>query len=152
MKKYRWLIYSSIVLVAIVAIFMIFSNNKVNTVTYDTASTSTPSPAVGSNEQYKNDWRRYITVQLNSGYKTGFGGFKDLTLLVNNYLPYKVEHLQVKINYIKAKGDSYKTETVNVYNLDPNNPKIIRAPESRRGVRLQISVTGISCSELQLVD
>jgi hypothetical protein len=143
MKKYRWLIFSTLFIALVVIAFSVFSNKSL-------VGSSTANQAPQPSKDYTKDWKRYVTVQLSSGIKIGFGGFKNVTLYVANALPYNIKNLKITVKYIKANRDVYKTETVTVYNLIANGTQLVHIPDSRRGIRLDLSVTSITCPELNL--
>lgn len=95
------------------------------------------------NMNYRNNWSNYIRVSTNNFTYSEMGGIKNLEVIVTNKTEYMLDEVEVLVLYIKANGESFKTETVTVYNIPANGSKNTSAPESIRGTYVESDIQGI---------
>ena len=93
---------------------------------------------------YRNNWRRYIKAVSNNFSYSDMGGISNLEVLIYNQTDKTIEEVQVKVDYIKSNGGTYKSEMVSVTNIGPNSTKSVSAPSSDRGTSVQINIESIS--------
>lgn len=92
---------------------------------------------------YRNNWRTYISASSNTYTYSELGGISNLAVVVNNLTDRTVDEVQVRVDYIKANGGLYKSETVVVTNIGPGSSKSVYAPESDRGVSVRMEIESI---------
>lgn len=95
---------------------------------------------------YRNEWKKYITLAGSKYMTSGFGGIKGLDLTVINNTAYKVDIIEVSVEYIKDNGGIYKTEKVNFNNIPTGMTVVLPAPESERGTSVKIYISKITAS------
>lgn len=78
------------------------------------------------------------------------GGIKDLKVTVTNNSEYLVDMVTVKVTYIKADGDIYKTEMLYYNHLNPHSSQTLNAPDSDRGIKVQIAQQSFTCAALDI--
>jgi hypothetical protein len=99
---------------------------------------------IDQRKYYRVNWKNYIHVSLND-YKTGLlGGVRDIKVTVSNQTAYPLDNVTVKLEYLKAKGKGFKTETIQISDIQPQASKSVQAPDSRRGMSLHLSLQRIT--------
>jgi len=93
---------------------------------------------------YRNNWRNYITATSNRYTYSEIGGISDLAVIVYNQTDKIVDEVQVRVDYIKANGGTYKSETISVTNIGANSPKSVYAPTSERGTSVRMEIESIT--------
>jgi GYF domain 2 len=93
---------------------------------------------------FRNNWRNFITTTTNSYNYSEIGGISNLEIIVSNETDKKIDEVQVRIDYIKANGGTWKSETVSITNISPNSNKSVSAPSSERGTSVNIEIDNIS--------
>lgn len=93
---------------------------------------------------YRNNWRSYITATNNKYTYSEIGGISNLQVVVDNQTDKNIDEVQVKVDYIKSNGGTYKSETVSVTNIGPNASKSVSAPSSNRGTSARMSIESIT--------
>lgn len=56
----------------------------------------------------------------------------------------------LKFVIYKKNGDTYQTEYVSFKNIPPHQDKSLSAPDSSRGLTVEISIVSMNSSELEL--
>jgi len=92
---------------------------------------------------YRNNWRNYITATSNRYTYSELGGISDLAVVVYNQTDKTIDEIQVRVDYIKANGGKYKSETVSVTNIGANSSKSVYAPTSERGTSVKMEIESI---------
>lgn len=95
---------------------------------------------------YRNNWNSYISASNNRYLYSEMGGISNLEVVVSNSTDKKVDEVQVRVDYIKTNGGTFKTETVSVSNIPPNSTKSVSAPSSERGTSVRMNIESISAS------
>jgi len=67
-----------------------------------------------------------------------------LEVIVFNRTDKIIDEVQVKVEYIKANGGTYKFETVSTTNIGPGSKKSVSAPSSDRGTSVKINIESIT--------
>jgi len=99
---------------------------------------------------YRINWSKFVIPTTNAYSANELGGISDLKILLKNNCPYKIDHAQVQVNYLKANGTVYHTERLDFDNLDAKSSKEVFAPNSDRGVKISCSVIVIKSTALNL--
>ncbi len=92
---------------------------------------------------YRNNWRSFIEVSSNNYTYSEIGGISDLAVVVYNNTDKVVDEVQVRVDYIKASGGKYKSETVQVTNIGAKSSKSVYAPTSDRGTSVKMEIESI---------
>jgi len=71
-------------------------------------------------------------------------------VIVTNNTDYTFDKITVAVDYIKENGGTYKTEYLTFYNIPANQNKSLSAPDSNRGLSVNLTKQSISSSELNL--
>ncbi len=99
---------------------------------------------VDQQKYYRQNWKNYIHLSLNN-YSTGFlGGVKNIKVTVSNQTDYTLDEATAVVNYYRANGELFKSETVHVKNIPPQQRRKVSAPDSRRGMSIKARLTRIT--------
>jgi hypothetical protein len=79
-----------------------------------------------------------------------FGGIKGLKITATNNSDYLVDIVRVKVTYLKADGDVYKTEMLYYNHVKPYSTQTLDAPDSDRGTKVQITQESFTCAALDI--
>ncbi len=93
---------------------------------------------------YRNNWSKYISVGNNAYTYLKIGGISDLAVVAYNQTDKIIDEIQVRVDYLKTNGGIYKSEIVSVTNIAPNSDKTVSAPNSERGVTVNMEIISIS--------
>jgi hypothetical protein len=101
------------------------------------------------NRNYRNNFEKYITVDKN-GYTVDelLGGISNLDVVVRNTTEYSLDQVTVTIDYIQENGEVFKSEEVNFYNIPPNQEKSLSAPDSPRGLSVDVRMDLITSKQM----
>ena len=92
---------------------------------------------------YRNNWPNYISVSTDANMHPEVEGIKNLTLTVHNRTDKQLDKVQVKIDYLTEKGQTYKSETVTLKNIKPNSANTVSAPDSDKGICVKMQIVNI---------
>lgn len=95
------------------------------------------------NMEYRNNWSSYISANRTDFSYSELGGIYDLNIDVTNGTEYVINELIVDVEYLKANGSIFKTESLYFYNLKPNSKKRLKAPDSERGTNVNYFISYI---------
>ena len=98
-------------------------------------------------EQVKNNISSYVTADVSYSYRR-IGGISDVTVNVINNTRFRIDVAIVEVKYIKADGGVWKTEQLEVSNIEAFSKKSVYAKNSDRGTQIKSMLTGISSNEL----
>ncbi len=134
-----------IFLIAFVAIgSTIISENNTN-------NQDTSIPADDSiQRQTRNNITSLVQVTTNEYSVNTFGGISNLNVMVTNNTDYTINQITVAIDYIKENGGIYTTEYLIFNNIPANQNKSLSAPDSNRGLSVNLTKQTITASELNL--
>lgn len=99
---------------------------------------------------YRLNWSKFIIATTNDYSANELGGISDLKIILKNNCPFKIDHAQVQVNYLKANGTVYHTERLDFDNLDAKTSKELFAPNSDRGVTVACSILVVKSADLNL--
>ncbi|MFK7799217.1 MAG: hypothetical protein AB8E82_17330 [Aureispira sp.] len=103
------------------------------------------------NGYYRKNILKFLNPHTNNfGKDAVFGGIWDLQVKMDNKTPYLLDVVGVNVNYYKANGGLYKTETVTFRNILPGKRIIIEAPGSDKGVSVKCFVQYVKSTALGL--
>jgi DNA-binding NarL/FixJ family response regulator len=91
-----------------------------------------------------------VTASVNDYHKGAFGGLSEIEITVNNRSTYTIDEVTVEVQYILANSKLHKTETLNFQNIQPASSKMLQAPKSSRGAKIEYKVISIKSKELEL--
>lgn len=100
--------------------------------------------------EIRNNIASLIKVNTNKYSVDTFGGISNLDVIVTNNTNYSIDQVIISIDYIKQNNGIYKTETLTFNNIPPNQNKSLSAPDSNRGLSVNLTKQKISASELSL--
>lgn len=134
-----------IFLIAFVAIgSTIISENYTN-------NQDTSIPADDSiQRQTRNNITSLVQVTTNEYSVNTFGGISNLDVMVTNNTDYTIDQITVAIDYIKENGGVYTTEYLTFNNIPAYQNKSLSAPDSNRGLSVNLTKLTITASELNL--
>lgn len=95
---------------------------------------------------YRNEWKKHIILTGSKYMILSFGGIKGLDLTISNGTTYKIDNIEVSVEYVKDNGGIFKTEKVNFNNIPAGMTMTLPAPESERGMSVKISILKITAS------
>jgi hypothetical protein len=100
------------------------------------------------NRNYRNNFEKYIIVDTNQYTIDGLGGISNLDVVVRNTTEYSLDEVTVTIEYIQENGDVFKSEEVSFYNIPPNKDKSLSAPDSPRGLSVNVRMDMITSKQM----
>lgn len=93
---------------------------------------------------YRRNWQQFIAVTAGN-YRTGFlGGIRDLDITVRNQTEYPLDNVVVKVAYMRNNDEVFKTEQYTVNNIPEKGSRSIRASNSRKGSKVQVTLLSIT--------
>ncbi len=96
----------------------------------------------------RNRWSKYITIG-NLNYETKGDGIKSFDVPVYNGTDAPLDKVTVRIEYTKKNDRKIvKTETITVYNIPARGGVNGKAPESKKGDKVNVFITGINSKKL----
>ena len=113
-------------------------------------STATTKEDDTQNRQIRNQINELIPIKTNQYTVDGWGGITNLNIIVKNNTDYTIDKITVAIDYIKKNGDTYKTEKLTFENIPPHQDKSLAAPDSNRGLSVNIKKQTITSTQLKL--
>jgi len=100
--------------------------------------------------QTRNNITNLIQVTTNQYSINTFGGISNLDVIVTNNTDYTIDQITVAIAYIKENGGIYTTEYLTFNNIPAYQNKSLSAPNSNRGLSVNLTKQTITASELNL--
>jgi hypothetical protein len=99
-------------------------------------------------KNFRNRWPNYISFgSLN--YTTKGDGIQAFDVPLYNGTDAMLDKVTVRIEYLKKKETKiYKTETITITNIPPRTTVNGRAPESKKGEKVNVFITGITSKKL----
>ncbi|HLZ16139.1 MAG TPA: DUF4339 domain-containing protein [Cyclobacteriaceae bacterium] len=101
-------------------------------------------------QQTRNNISNYVTVGHSSYNYYAFGGIKNLSIVVTNNSAFLLEHVQVKLSYIKVDGGLYKDVVLDFDYVPAHNQQTLPVPDTDRGIRVTEQILSIRSSALGL--
>jgi hypothetical protein len=118
---------------------------------YSTGNQETSIPSDDSiQRQTRNNITSLVQVTTNQYSVSTFGGISNLDVIVTNNTNNTIDQITVAIDYIKENGDIYTTEYLTFNNIPANQNKSLSAPDSNRGLSVNLTKQTITASELNL--
>jgi hypothetical protein len=99
---------------------------------------------------YRENWPDFISSSNNAYLYSELGGISNLEISLNNNTPYILDEVIVIVDYIKANGSVFKTETLYFTNVEPNSISSLSAPDSPRGTSVNHYVIGVQSIGMKL--
>lgn len=97
----------------------------------------------------KEDIWKMVSVKSNDYKRGSFGGISNLQLTVNNNSGYILDEVIIELQYLKPSLQPLKKETLKFNYVAPNGTMTIRVPDSKRGIKISYSITGINSRQYQ---
>ncbi len=91
-----------------------------------------------------------VVANTNEYTSNGLGGISNLDITVSNKTNYIIDEVMVEVEYIKKNGGIFNVEKLVMKNINPNDTKSIRAPDSNRGRTVRVSIKSIYSKQLNL--
>jgi hypothetical protein len=99
--------------------------------------------------EMRNNWSKYITFgKLN--YDTKGEGINAFDVPVYNGTDAVLDKVTVRIDYMKKEKKLFKSETIVIYRIPPRAGLNGKAPESKKGEKVNVYITAISSRQLHL--
>lgn len=102
------------------------------------------------NRKIRNSIDNYVGVSTNTFTVDALGGITNLDAVVQNNTQFLLDEVVVEVEYIKENGNVFKTELVTIYNIPGKQDKSASAPDSERGLSVNVKVISIRSKELKL--
>lgn len=102
------------------------------------------------NRKIRNSIDNYVGASTNTYTVDALGGITNLDAVVQNNTPFLLDEVDVEVEYIKENGTVFKTELVTIYNVPGKQDKSASAPDSERGLSVNVKVIRIRSKELKL--
>jgi hypothetical protein len=88
----------------------------------------------------------------NNEYKVKlFGGVNDLQINVTNGSAETLQAVGIQIRFLKPNGKIIRTENHSVYSLGPKSTKILVVPPTKRGVKIDYSITNVALKSSKIL-
>lgn len=91
-----------------------------------------------------------IGVQTNKYTVDALGGITNLDVTFANNTEYQIDECLIQVDYIKENGNIFKTEYLTLKNIPSHQDKTISAPDSNRGLEVNIKINQVYSNELNL--
>jgi len=101
-------------------------------------------------QQTRNTITTLVVANTNEYTSNGLGGISNLDITVSNKTNYIIDEVMVEVEYIKENGGIFNVEKLVMKNINPNDTKSIRAPDSNRGRTVRVSIKSIYSKQLNL--
>jgi hypothetical protein len=101
-------------------------------------------------QQTRNAITTLVVANTNKYTSNGLGGISNLDITVSNKTNYIIDEVMVEVEYIKKNGGIFNVEKLVMKNINPNDTKSIRAPDSNRGRTVRVSIKSIYSKQLNL--
>lgn len=115
---------------------------------------STTSEADDTDEINKREVRNSIAsnigVNTNKYTVDAFGGITNLDVTFVNNMDYQIDECEIQVDYILENGSVFKTEYLTLNNIAAHQDKTISAPDSNRGLEVNIKINFVKSKELNL--
>lgn len=98
----------------------------------------------------RNNITSYVTAERSEYQYRPIGGIFNLNISVNNNTNYIIDHVKVKVIYIKTSGDIWDTRIVDFNFVNPQSKATIRVPDTNRGTSVNYEIVSIKSSALGL--
>jgi hypothetical protein len=122
-----------------------------STIVSESNNQDTDIPADDSiQRQTRNNITNLIQLTTNQYSINTFGGISNLDLIVTNNTDYTIDQITVAIAYIKKNDGIYKTEYLTFNNIPAHQNKSLSAPDSNRGISVNLTKQTITAAELNL--
>ncbi len=141
-------------------VFIIFSNFNNNANNNDASDSEIIEEAVDTAAvsvanvddltTIRNKIESLIGVSSNKYTVEALGGISNLDIIVTNNSDYMMNSCVVEVRYIQENGDTFQNEFLTFQNIPAHQDKSISAPDSVRGLSVEVSVISIKSSELNL--
>lgn len=100
------------------------------------------------NMAYRNGWYEYITSQIGEYTYREIGGIDPFIVQVTNKTEYKMDNIDVDVEYIKSNGEVYETETLVFKNVAANSSLQLYSSGSDRGTSVRAQISNIGSSKM----
>ncbi len=91
-----------------------------------------------------------VNVKTNSYTVDPFGGITNLDVIFTNNTNYKIDECEIQVDYLKENGSVFKTEYLIINNIPAHQDKSISAPDSNRGLEVQVTIVSVVSKRLNL--
>lgn len=96
------------------------------------------------NMEYRNNWQKYISIEIDSYKVLALGGIEKITLKASNNTEFPIDIIIADLYYWKDNGEIYKVEQVSFTDIANNDISYINAASSPRGTKLSIEIKKIT--------
>ncbi|NHM01474.1 DUF4339 domain-containing protein [Flavobacterium difficile] len=128
-----------------------FETESIDSVVDSSASVVDDS---NSEENKKRDARNSITSKVNAQTNEytvdALGGITNLEITLYNNTDYKIDECEIQVEYLKENGSVFKTEYLIVNNIPAHQDKTLSAPDSNRGLEVNVKINFITSKKLDL--
>ncbi|MEY3983628.1 MAG: hypothetical protein RL160_1187 [Bacteroidota bacterium] len=100
-------------------------------------------------KEARKNWTSFLTAAVDSYTPVSLGGFTNIRVAVHNNGAYPVDLVEVQVSYWTANNYLFKSETVQVSNVDSGNTGYAYSPDSQRGSRLTAEIVRVKAHAFQ---
>lgn len=101
------------------------------------------------NMNFRNNWQTYIQLHTTDPkIDHTFGGISRFNVNITNETSYKLDQVDVTINYIRKNGNVCQTETVSLFNISAGSNGSVTAPSSANGVQVSCEISKIVSNKM----
>jgi len=106
------------------------------------------SQSAKTDKYYRNNWFDFINVKTNKFSYSKTEGIKGLKITAFNKTKYKIDSIEIIICYETNDDYCYKTENIEIKNIQANSTKTIAAPNSKGGKKISTQIMGMSSKQM----
>ena len=99
------------------------------------------------NESSQGNIGSYVNIKSNNYHVVALGGIRNLQLTVSNDSKYVLDNVSVRVEYLKANQDLFKSEVVHFKSVAPNGTLTIRMPDTNRGMKVEYKIIKVDSKE-----
>lgn len=103
--------------------------------------------ATSRNMEYRNNWPKYVSVDIASFNPLSFGGFDNIVVNATNKTQFPLDLIVAEVTYWKSDGKIFKTEKVSIVDIPGNESRFVIAPSSPRGTSLTVEILKITAGK-----
>jgi hypothetical protein len=170
--KYKWALLLAATVIIVLSVLLIKKITDKPEVEVKTTQLATPIPAepVTNTDNFQNalskefipyeakpkkakpkDLKKLIGIEQNDFHVRLLGGIKDLKLTVQNYSEHLLDKVEIRVDYLKPKGEVIGSEFVTVTDIKSQESKTVDVPPSARGVKIKYTIVSVESKEYKTV-
>lgn len=91
----------------------------------------------------------FVTQKVTYDYDGFFGGIDNVLVTVSNNSDFNMNAITVQLSYIKKNGELYDTKYLTVRDVAAHSQKMVKGPDSKRGMKVNSKISHVQSDELE---